>query len=404
MAEAQEFNDEDVQETVDDGPSLPPLWDIPRIVGIELTNFLSYKKAHLELSDFTAIVGPNASGKSNAVKAFRLLRDIPTYGLPVALARHGGFDQLRHRSNGKPNDPAIRLNFVFEGAPPSFYEISLGSVSGKRYRVKRERAMVNYGERGESVSFDSDGSRLSASERLADPADELRSAIAPGQSALSTGSFASYVVQNTLRSIQTIEINPALVGALQDPSSTDEFDPAGGNTTSVFEALTHEERTRVTEHLSAVVPGIVRIEPQNFADKQTLAFYQHSPSGNRKFLAKQMSDGTLRAFAIMLAMTQKTRPQLIVIEEPEVAIHLGALQSLVEILKSASSTTQVLITTHSADIIDEVPIDSLRVVWSDQDQSQLAVVSEHTRSVLRTGMITPGALLRADALDPDRIA
>ena len=172
----------------------------------------------------------------------------------------------------------------------------------------------------------------------------------------------------------------------------------------MFEALTHEERTRVTEHLSAVVPGIVRIEPQNFADKQTLAFYQHSPSGNRKFLAKQMSDGTLRAFAIMLAMTQKSRPQLIVIEEPEVAIHLGALQSLVEILKSASSTTQVLITTHSADIIDEVPVDSLRVVWSDQEQSQLAVVSEHTRSVLRTGMITPGALLRADALDPDRVA
>ncbi|WP_314430122.1 AAA family ATPase [Microbacterium lacticum] len=401
MASEQDAHEDETTESQGDETRLPPLWDTPRILGIELTNFLSYKRAHLELSDFTAIVGPNASGKSNAVKAFRLLRDIPTYGLPVALARHGGFDQLRHRSNGKPNDPAIKLHFAFDDAPPSFYEISLGSVSGKKYRVKSERALVNYGTRGDFVSFHSDGSRLSASERLNGPDDEIRSVVAPGQSALSTGSFASYVVQNTLRSIQTIEINPALVGALQDPSSTDEFDPAGSNTTSVFEALTQEERAQVTERLSAVVPGIVRIEPQNFADKQTLAFFQHTASGNRKFLAKQMSDGTLRAFAIMLAMTQKTQPQLVVIEEPEVAIHLGALQSLVEILKSSSSTTQVLITTHSADIIDEVPVDSLRVVWSDQEQSQLATVSEHTRSVLRSGMITPGALLRADALDPD---
>lgn len=148
-----------------DGTEEPPLFSAPRFLSIELTNFLSYKHARLDLSDFTALVGPNASGKSNAVKAFRLLRDIPTYGLPVALARHGGYDQLRHRSNGRPNDPALRLTFAFDDAPASFYELSLASVSGKRYKVKRERAEINYGSRGSKIYFDSNGHRVVSSER-----------------------------------------------------------------------------------------------------------------------------------------------------------------------------------------------------------------------------------------------
>lgn len=218
---------------------------------------------------------------------------------------------------------------------------------------------------------------------------------------MTTGPLAAFVVYNALRSIQTIEINPALVASLQEPSSTGEFDPAGSNTASVFESLSQDDRQAVAERLSAIVPGIVRIEPRSFTDQQTLAFIQSTDNGNREFLAKQMSDGTLRAFAIMLALTQEARPRLIVIEEPEVAIHLGALQSLVEILQAESATTQVLITTHSADIIDEVPVESLRVVWSTDGRSYLAHVSEHTIEVLRSGMITPGALLRADALDPE---
>lgn len=381
-----------------DGTEEPPLFSAPRFLSIELTNFLSYKHARLDLSDFTALVGPNASGKSNAVKAFRLLRDIPTYGLPVALARHGGYDQLRHRSNGRPNDPALRLTFAFDDAPASFYELSLASVSGKRYKVKRERAEINYGSRGSKIYFDSNGHRVVSSER---GEESPGSVIPPGQSALTTGPLAAFVVYNALRSIQTIEINPALVASLQEPSSTGEFDPAGSNTASVFESLSQDDRQAVAERLSAIVPGIVRIEPRSFTDQQTLAFIQSTDNGNREFLAKQMSDGTLRAFAIMLALTQEARPRLIVIEEPEVAIHLGALQSLVEILQAESATTQVLITTHSADIIDEVPVESLRVVWSTDGRSYLAHVSEHTIEVLRSGMITPGALLRADALDPE---
>lgn len=402
MADELDHVDEAITDENEESDAYP-LFVAPRFLEIELTNFLSFKHAKLDLGDFTALVGPNASGKSNAVTAFRLLRDIPNYGLPVAIARHGGFDQLRHRSHGRPNDPAIRITFSFDGAPPSYYELALAAVSGKRYRVKRERAEIHFGSHGRIVALESDGTHLSTNERDPDGIEESRSPVPPGQSSLSLGSLAGFIVYNALRSIQTVEVNPALVGGFQEPSSTDELDPSGANTASVFETLDSAARASIAERLSAIVPGIVRIEPRSFADQQTLAFIQSTSSGNREFLAKQMSDGTLRAFAIMLALAQERRPRLLVIEEPEVAIHLGALQSLVEILRAESSTTQILITTHSADIVDEVAIDALRVVWTTEGRSQIANVSEHTRSVLRSGLITPGALLRADALDPELV-
>lgn len=376
---------------------------IPTFTALELTNFLSYKSARIEFDQLTALIGPNASGKSNLVAAMKLLRDIPTYGLPLAIARRGGFDQLRHRSYGRPNDPAIRLEFRYGPKSTGFYELSLAAVRGKRYRVKRERASLHVAGEHAPHTFDSDGERVQSVEWDEDPErlDTRSVHIAPGQSALTTGSFAAYMVQMALAGLQTVEIHPARVGELQEPSSTSEFDPTGANTASVFEALSAKARAKLVDQLAAIVPGIVRIEPRTYADKQTLMFVQHTDHGNREFLAKQMSDGTVRAFGILLSLAQPARPGLAVIEEPEVAIHLGALQSLIEILRAQSESMQIVLTTHSADIVDELPVDALRVVWNDSEQSHVARVSEHTRRILRDGLITPGALLRADALDPE---
>ncbi|MFP5346782.1 MAG: AAA family ATPase [Actinomycetes bacterium] len=158
-----------------------------------------------------------------------------------------------------------------------------------------------------------------------------------------------------------MEINPAAVADLQQPTSSQDFEPDGSNATSVYELLSADARAELVDELSAVVPGISRVEVQRLADKQTFRLVQETDSKERVFSAKQMSDGTLRAFSILLAMKQPRHPSLFVIEDPEVAIHLGALRTLIEILTQESEGAQVGITTHSADIVDAVPIDSLRV-------------------------------------------
>lgn len=372
-----------------------------RILRIRLTNFLSYRSAVLDLADFVTLVGPNASGKSNAVAAIKLLREIPFHGLPTAIARRGGFDQLRHRSSGHPYNPAIRLDFQFPGSKLSFYELKLSAEAGKRYQVKQERAVVHFGHmdsrfENSSGKFTWQDSALVS--RDGPSTQGIR--LPPGQSAVTVaGSIGSYIVSDVLQSMQTVEINPSRVGELQEPSSTREFEPDGSNVASIFESLSSRQRSELVDELSAIIPGVRRIEVRRFADKVTLAFFQATGKGTREFLAKQMSDGTLRAFSILLAMKQSKKLSLLVIEEPEIAIHLGALRTLVDILQQESESTQVLITTHSADIVDALKIDSLRVVWSEFGASKISHVAEHSRQPVRRGLITPGELLRSNSLD-----
>jgi predicted ATPase len=380
-----------------------------RFLRIHLKNFLSYRSAVLELADLVALVGPNATGKSNAVAAIKLLREIPLHGLPVSIARRGGFDQLRHRSSGHPYDPVLRIDFKYGNNGESFYELKLKGLQGKRYEVKEESGEI-YAS-GMHSSFINAAGFLTTTERPlgsvkneADPNLPHRIPVPPGQSAVNfQTTFGLFLVSQVLQSMQTVEINPARVGELQEPSSTREFEPDGSNTASVFEALDSSERAEIADQLSAIVPGISRVEIKRFADRMTLAFRQDVGDGNgrrREFLAKQMSDGTLRAFSIILSMMQSPKPSLLVIEEPEIAIHLGALRTLVDILKQQSEFSQVLITTHSADIIDTLGIDSLRVVWNEAGESHIAPVASHMRETVRQGLITPGQLLRADSLDP----
>lgn len=228
--------------------------------------------------------------------------------------------------------------------------------------------------------------------------------VPPGQSALSLGGFADYLMYQTLQRMQTVEINPAVVANLQEPSSTPDFEPDGSNATSVYELFEPRAKAELVDELGAIVPGIVRVEVQRLSDKQTFKFIQATGSGNREFSAKQMSDGTLLAFSILLAMKQPRRPGLIVIEEPEIAIHLGALRTLVEILSQGSEGAQILLTTHSADIVDALPIEALRVVLSEDGESHVGEVAQHTIETVRKGLMTPGELLRADSLDVSVIA
>jgi predicted ATPase len=371
-----------------------------RLQRLELTNFLSYREAALDLNGLVALVGPNASGKSNLVAALKLLGDIPTYGLQTALLRRGGFDQLRHRSRGRPYDPSLAIEFqVSPEDQTSRYELHFAAVAGGRYAVKLERGEI-YSER-ERFAFTQRRGKLEVEAPEGFPLPRENVEIPEGQSSMPFAvTWGGYELWQLLTGLQVVEINPARVRELQEPTPGRIFEPDGSNTATAFEALNARERRELIDELSAIVPGLDRIEIRRFSNLLTLQFFQMAGDARREFLATQMSDGTLRAFGIILALVQPTKPIAMVIEEPEVAIHLGALRTLVEILESHTDETQILLTTHSADIIDALDVEALRVVWAEEGVSHVGPVAAHTRETVRTGLITPGELLRSEALDP----
>jgi predicted ATPase len=116
-----------------------------------------------------------------------------------------------------------------------------------------------------------------------------------------------------------------------------------------------------------------------------------------------MSDGTLRAIGLLAAVFQRPVPSLIVIEEPEATIHPGALESVLDLLRHASKHMQVVITTHSPELLDAKWITDrhLRVVeWTD-GATRVAPVSDTARLALHDHLMGAGELLRSNALDPE---
>ena len=124
-----------------------------------------------------------------------------------------------------------------------------------------------------------------------------------------------------------------------------------------------------------------------------------------------MSDGTLRALGILVALfqggnEQQKRVSLVGIEEPEIALHPGAVAVLLDGLRDAAHRTQVIVTTHSPDLLEDkhLDVDSILAVEADNGNTMIASVDEASKSVVRDRLFTIGELLRSIQLQPDPAA
>jgi predicted ATPase len=122
-----------------------------------------------------------------------------------------------------------------------------------------------------------------------------------------------------------------------------------------------------------------------------------------------MSDGTLRALGILVALFQasngsRRRIPLVGIEEPEVALHPAATGVLLDSLRDASGKTQVLVTSHSPDLLDDEDLDtdSILAVMSEGGVTGIGPLDETGKSALRDRLYTAGELLRLNQLIPEK--
>jgi predicted ATP-dependent endonuclease of OLD family len=103
---------------------------------------------------------------------------------------------------------------------------------------------------------------------------------------------------------------------------------------------------------------------------------------------------------------EKTPLRLVGIEEPESALHPAAAGALMEALSEAASQTQIVVTSHSPDLLDKVDVDehTLLAVTSEESTTRIAPIDKASLKVIRDHLFTPGELLRMDQLEPDREA
>jgi predicted ATPase len=121
-----------------------------------------------------------------------------------------------------------------------------------------------------------------------------------------------------------------------------------------------------------------------------------------------MSDGTLRALGILVAMFQcRDLPPgsaipLVAIEEPEANLHPGAAEVLMDAMTEASGFTQVLATTHSPDFLDYPDLDpeSLLVFDAASGETIVDTADDVSKSAIRDKLYSAGELMRMQQLRP----
>jgi len=397
-------------EAVNDEPDAEiterPEHNDPLLKRIVLRNYKSIADCDVSLGRLNFFVGANGAGKSNFLDALRLVADSLRTSLDQALRERGGISEVRRRSTGHPNHFAVRLDLHLEDGSRATYGFSIGSRPQGGYRVADEHCQVWGKNSTESpASFHVAGGVVTSSVQEHPPAafeDRLYLVAASGLPAFRP-------VHDALSRMAFYNLSPDAIRDLQSPDAGELLARDGYNLASVLANMDVETRQRVDEYLQVVVPGIKGAERKSLGQWETIEFRQEVAGSSTpwRFQAASMSDGTLRALGVLAALYQgsngSSKPVPVVgIEEPEVALHPKALAVLLDALREASVSRQVIVTSHSPDLLDNKDLDpqALFAVVSIRGSTIIGHLDDAGRSALRDHLYTAGELLSMDMLRP----
>ena len=138
-----------------------------------------------------------------------------------------------------------------------------------------------------------------------------------------------------------------------EPDAT--LGPAGEKLATILHRMSTDDRTSIAQGLRAIVPGLKDVKTTKLPIEDTLAFQIVEDKLKAAINPASVSDGTVRLLSLLVVTSWSVRnSSLITIEEPENGVHPHLAEYLVDILKSASEHSQVVVTTHAPDLLDHL--------------------------------------------------
>lgn len=367
------------------------------ITRVKLRNYKSIAHCNVPLGALTYLVGPNGAGKSNFLDALRFVADSLKYSLVSAIRGRGGMREIRRQPWLKSQLVEIRLGLRLETGVKGIYRFCIGFHDDASYDLVAEECRIS-SSHGNAKHFYEVRNHVVTSSVSAPPAaaeDRLYLVNASGLPEFRP-------VYDALSSMAFYNLMPYRMRAPAPLESPGVLERDGSNLASVFGSLSAESKERVIEYLSHIVPGLVGVERYEVGPTETLRFTQNGSGSKqtRTFTSWNMSDGTLRALAALTGLFQSlsSNPtvRLTGIEEPEAALHPSAAAVLRDALNEASLSTQVIVTSHSPDVLDDKDIDtdSLIGVSLVGGETRIGPIAENARSAVKNKLYTAGELLR----------
>lgn len=296
---------------------------------VRVSNFKSFDELEVELRPLNVVVGANASGKSNFLEIFRFLRDIVAFGLENAVSLQGGMDYLTNLQLG-PTRPLV-LELEYEDDEFRFQEtyrlVLAVDRSGTGFEVLEENVGPDLG----------DGKRTRAG-KLPFPPLPFDLAV--------------------------FDFEPKLSKLAIPLGGKADLEPNASNLAIALRNLLRDEaESKVLVRLVRdLLPFVEDIKVGPFAGKLLINLKE---SYSKSFLpASILSDGTIHLTALVYALYFE-RAAFTAVEEPDRNIHPNLVARVVDLLVDASHHKQLVVTTHSPELVKHADLANLLLVRRD---------------------------------------
>ncbi|MCX8502046.1 MAG: AAA family ATPase [Alphaproteobacteria bacterium] len=339
-----------------------------KIESLRVKNYKSLCDLHLkDLPDMCVFVGKNGVGKSTLFDVFSFLSDSLRDNVSTALSKRGGFKEVISR--GQEGEIEFEIKFrVGSDQPLVTYQLHIAK-DGNRAKVAREILKFRRGSHGRAWHFldftNGVGKAINNEDQYfaKEQSKEERtdySLDSPDILALKgLGQFEKFKSVNSFRKmiegwyISDFHIDKAR--KIEEITVAEHLSQSGDNLANYAKFLAEnspEVFAQCLKKMSERVEGIESAETVDLADGRILLRFKDR-NFIEPFIAKFVSDGTIKIFAYLLLLADPKPHPLLAVEEPENQLYHEFLSILAEEFRDyARRGEQILITTHSPEFLN----------------------------------------------------
>lgn len=383
-----------------------------QIESIEIKNYRLFRDTRLKnISRLCVLVGANGTGKSTLFDVFSFLKDALNMTVAKAIAKRGGYKELASRGFAhEPIELTLQFRLEITGKERLVsYLLKIAPGPDGRPVVAREILRYKRGRHGKPYHFldftRGSGYAITNEEDFTKQDEELDKEYteldAPDILAIKgLGQFDKFKAASAFRlMIENWHISDFHVSDAR-PSQEDGFaehlSTRGENLSLVANFLFENHRPafdRILASMRARVPGIAVVEPKQTEDGRLVLRFQDG-SFKDPFIARHVSDGTIKMFAYLVLLNDPQPYPLLAVEEPENQLYPELLPELAEEFRAyAKRGGQVFISSHSPDFLNALNLNEIYCLRKQQGFTCISKASdsENLRALSEAGDL-PGYL------------
>ena len=381
---------------------------------ITLENFFSFgEPTTIELNPgANLLVGINGSGKSNFLKAIRLLHEaVVGKGFEKTfLQEWGGFGNVANVSGGTKD--YIKLSYTFsddvmkykENIPKrnwedasfdTIYNIVIHKIGATSYYLE-EHLSSNNGSLGNTTYIDVKNNKGQLFAFAEDEAEKVQLIKYPNAAMsfsefelilrqLNQGVKLYFSIKEAIENIVTYDyFNTAANSLVRQPSTfgtEEKLLPTGENLNSIIQKLKNKhslDYEKIEELLRDINPNFKDITFNLYGSKSYLLLREKNLAN--AIGIDHLSDGTLRYLLLLAIFYNPNRGTGICIDEPETGLHPDMIHTIAEAIKYASKETQFFIATHSSLLLNAFDLEDVLIFEKDkQNQTNVEYVFRQSK-------------------------